>query len=272
MPWYDTAADTGFQIHGFHVYEPMPAQMVHRPAGFADLQLGTNSDDLWLLVLFYDAVQIHLGGSCHNQAGPCLVIWPPNTPHHFGNPDNRWHHSWCIARGELIAELCSTCALPLQRCIGVNNLSECERFFRDCGRELDEYLEIDQHIIRNLFENFMRGLQRSRVSDGDNNRMFTIKRYIDGHLQNTLKLKLLADEAGLSTSHLSSEFKKCFKLSPMEYVIKRRLEEAMYLLGDHNLQIKEIAHRVGYNDEFHFSRLFKKRFGLSPRAMRQRHQ
>ena len=56
----------------------------------------------------------------------------------------------------------------------------------------------------------------------------------------------------------------------MDFVINRRLEEATYLLGDHMLRIKEIARRVGYEDEFHFSRLFKKKYGVSPKFYRKK--
>ncbi len=58
--------------------------------------------------------------------------------------------------------------------------------------------------------------------------------------------------------------------SPINYLIGVRLRQARYLLLDRQLQISEIARRVGYDDLFHFSKLFKKHFGLSPRALRNR--
>jgi two-component system response regulator YesN len=47
------------------------------------------------------------------------------------------------------------------------------------------------------------------------------------------------------------------------------MREAAYLLHDRNLNVTEIARRVGYAEIFHFSKLFKKRFGRSPRETRR---
>ena len=75
----------------------------------------------------------------------------------------------------------------------------------------------------------------------------------------------------MSVPHLCSEFKKHFGVPVIDYVIRRRMREAAYLLHDRNLNITGIARRVGYTDIFHFSKLFKKHFGRSPREVRKRY-
>ena len=59
-------------------------------------------------------------------------------------------------------------------------------------------------------------------------------------------------------------------MSPIEFVIRQRLERAQYLLRNQNLAVGEVGRLVGYEDIFQFSKLFKKRFGESPRSMRTR--
>ena len=56
--------------------------------------------------------------------------------------------------------------------------------------------------------------------------------------------------------------------SPINYLIKIRLAKAEELLKDNSLPIKVIAKRVGYNDAYHFSKLFKKYYGVSPSSFR----
>ena len=56
----------------------------------------------------------------------------------------------------------------------------------------------------------------------------------------------------------------------MAYVIGQRLQQAAYLLRDRNLRITDVARQVGYEDLFYFSKLFKDRYGVSPREFRRR--
>jgi AraC-like DNA-binding protein len=90
-------------------------------------------------------------------------------------------------------------------------------------------------------------------------------------------LRLLADP-GLSVSRIASELNmsasaltralKAAGMSPMRYAWSLRLEQAARLLGDtakDNVRAKEVAYRCGFSDAAHFSRVFKARYGASPR-------
>ncbi|MEH2312804.1 MAG: helix-turn-helix transcriptional regulator [Nostoc sp.] len=57
--------------------------------------------------------------------------------------------------------------------------------------------------------------------------------------------------------------------SPLLYVQSLRLEQAKQLLRGTNLLIAEIAYQVGYESTSHFSYLFKRQFGMTPRKYRQ---
>ncbi|MEA2068622.1 MAG: AraC family transcriptional regulator, partial [Verrucomicrobiota bacterium] len=95
-----------------------------------------------------------------------------------------------------------------------------------------------------------------------------VKQYLDQHTRQSITLRQLAEKADLSVPHLCAGFRRCFGDSPINYLIGLRLQQARYLLLDRSFGIGEIARRVGYEDIYHFSKLFKKQFGCSPRAMR----
>lgn len=147
--------------------------------------------------------------------------------------------------------------------------------FTDClwnlYAELAGHRHPDPVILKNLFYNGLRGLMR----DTDENSSFFIpepvrqvKQYLDQHTQEKVTLHRLAAMAGISVPHLSAEFKRCYADSPINYLIRQRLQQARYLLLNRGLSISEIAMKVGYEDIFHFSKLFKKHFGKSPQAVR----
>jgi AraC-like DNA-binding protein len=79
----------------------------------------------------------------------------------------------------------------------------------------------------------------------------------------------MAGKAGMSAPHFYARFREVFGLPPMECLIRYRLQHAAWLLTDKNLQVAEVARRSGYEDPFHFSKVFKKRFGRSPCAWRE---
>ena len=70
--------------------------------------------------------------------------------------------------------------------------------------------------------------------------------------------------------HFCAEFKKYYKCAPIEYIIKLRMNEALHHLHNINYSITEIAEKVGYEDIYHFSKLFKKQYRVSPMGMRRR--
>jgi YesN/AraC family two-component response regulator len=69
----------------------------------------------------------------------------------------------------------------------------------------------------------------------------------------------------LSPVYISKIFKEETGESPINYLIKIRLEKAKeILLNENSGSIKSIANHVGYDDVYHFSKLFKKYYGISP--------
>jgi transcriptional regulator GlxA family with amidase domain len=90
------------------------------------------------------------------------------------------------------------------------------------------------------------------------------------NLGEPLRMTALARLAGLSTAHFGVLFKEQTGSSPRDYLHLLRIHKACQLLRASNLQIKEIAARLGYQDQFHFSRQFKAFEGVSPSDYRAR--
>lgn len=88
------------------------------------------------------------------------------------------------------------------------------------------------------------------------------------HLSESFDAKDLAGASGLSLSHLHALFKKRLGVPPMEYVKAQRLAHAKVRLGSSDEKISVIAEGAGFPSAFHFSRVFKERFGLSPSEFR----
>jgi AraC-like DNA-binding protein len=95
-------------------------------------------------------------------------------------------------------------------------------------------------------------------------------RYMLQHLNQPMKVPVLSAMVGLSQSSFFALFKSATGLTPLDFFIRARMQRAGELLEETSLQIKEVAARLGYDDQFYFSRLFKSVHGVSPREYRFR--
>lgn len=88
--------------------------------------------------------------------------------------------------------------------------------------------------------------------------------FIQTNLSEDIRIADLAADLGLSRSYFCRIFKEQMGQSPQEYLVGHRLDAAAALLAEQGLSQKETALRVGYSDVCTFSRMFKRKFGVSP--------
>ena len=100
------------------------------------------------------------------------------------------------------------------------------------------------------------------------NKSYAVNRiinYLNENYEHKISLEQIAHNMYLSPVYISKIFKEETGESPINYLIKIRLEKAKdILLNEDGGSIKNIANRVGYDDVYHFSKLFKKYYGISP--------
>ena len=95
--------------------------------------------------------------------------------------------------------------------------------------------------------------------------------YVDSHLADNLMLSTLADTLNISSSYLSTLFKKETGQTLTAYINTQRIRQAKHLLETTKLQIQTIAQHCGIMDVQYFSKLFKSITGTTPKQYRQSH-
>ena len=92
--------------------------------------------------------------------------------------------------------------------------------------------------------------------------------FIKENLYRKLNVTEVAGHCCVSACHLTHVFKDVMGFPPIQYIQQQRMEQAKRLLGDESLCVFEVAHQMGYNDPYYFSRQFKKIIGFSPQIYR----
>jgi len=96
-------------------------------------------------------------------------------------------------------------------------------------------------------------------------------KYIDEHLAE-INLTILADEIGMNQNYLSQYFKKHFGITFLEYVTRKKIEQAKELLLNTRTTCKAIGETLGFNDPNVFIRTFKKIEAMTPNEYRRSHR
>ncbi|MHC4873449.1 MAG: AraC family transcriptional regulator [Planctomycetota bacterium] len=94
--------------------------------------------------------------------------------------------------------------------------------------------------------------------------------YIDNHLGEKISVNQLAEIAVYEKTYFSTLFKKIYSVSPFTYIQDRKIEKVRSILRSKDTKLSVIAAELGFNDEFHLSKTFKKITGESPSRFRKR--
>ncbi|WP_411506730.1 helix-turn-helix domain-containing protein [Brucella anthropi] len=97
-----------------------------------------------------------------------------------------------------------------------------------------------------------------------------IEAYLKENFQGQISVPDMAALLGISSGHFTTCFKASFGLTPHQYVIKLRLDEAEACLRDTQIPIGEIAARLGFSSQSHLTTAFRKYRGLTPKEIRRR--
>ena len=253
-----------FYLAGVGAYEWMPECIVNRPKGTWD----------WLFMYFHTPITIMVEGKIQQFPADTLIIWDEEASHYYGNPEKEWCHSWIHCQGHIVHEFLEGSGLKAGVYPGIDISGILETYFSLIYKERTRRQGIDWVIIENHFQCFLRETGRKYspkelfMSPG----IQKVKQHLETDFRNRISLDELCKIAAISKPHLICEFRKSLDTSPIDYLIKVRMDHARHLLLNRNLSVSEVALEVGYTDHFHFSKIFKKHVGEPPTEFRKHYK
>ncbi|WP_416148813.1 AraC family transcriptional regulator [Salipaludibacillus sp. HK11] len=149
--------------------------------------------------------------------------------------------------------------------------------FFDIVKEMDHVWQSEDSIkkfhVKTLFLQFIscffKVVQDQKQIQKNKDPVTKAIRYIHDNYAEVISLESLAKSINYSPSHLSLLFKDQTGSSPIDYLIRERLNKAANFLVETDAKVHEIAVKVGYKDAHYFSRLFKKNKGVTPAQYRK---
>ena len=93
--------------------------------------------------------------------------------------------------------------------------------------------------------------------------------YVNAHLASRITLADLASAAGRTRMHFAAQFRVATGSRPHDFVLRRRIERAQQFLRDPSLALADIALSVGFQNQAHFTTVFKRFSGATPHRWRR---
>ncbi len=154
---------------------------------------------------------------------------------------------------------------------------EFEQYFclliRETQNKPDYYDEISASLVKIIVNLILRLLARSdRDYFKTNDSYLSARKYIDEHFDQLGCIEDVCKTMFISRYYLSHLFKEYSGISPIRYIISKRIEKAKTLLAGSSLSVQEIALRSGYGEVGSFIKIFKKFVNLTPGEYRKKYR
>lgn len=210
-----------------------------------------------------------------------LLLFQPKTPHYYGRaPDSPcWHHRWVYFRPRAYW---SDWLQWQDQNQGVGRLrlpdalrAEFDRLFASIEQTHNSGRRFAEELAMNLLERLLlRAVEEDPRSHQQirDPRVIEACQYVTNHLASEVKIEEVARHVCLSPSRLAHLFREQMGINLLRWREDQRVIRAKLLLQTTQEPIASVGREVGYDDQLYFSRVFRKRVGVSPSDFRRRSQ
>lgn len=119
-------------------------------------------------------------------------------------------------------------------------------------------------IFQRLMLDYAEQVKKLSDSVFDNALANRVNKYVKSHIYEKLSTSIIADNLGVTSSYLSSSFKKITSVTISDFINKQKVKEAMYLLDLNSYTTLEISELLCYSSQSYFGSIFKRTTGMTP--------
>lgn len=194
------------------------------------------------------------------RAGQMFVIRPFEVTYYEADRREPWEYIW----------IGFTCGISLPECLLqelVVNASRCGGIFSSMLEAENQTDGRELFLCGKVFQ-LLAALEEKPA--GGEDYVEQARTYLEANYMRDVSIGELAGKLNLNRSYFSALFRKKTGKSPQQYLTDYRMERACQLMTEHGYSPGKAALSTGYPDIFSFSRMFKKRIGVSPREYSRR--
>lgn len=253
-------SDKPLELHGCDLQSHKLDFLVHRPNGRLD----------WHIIFVIEGeVTLKYEGKEYVLKKRDFVVYPPNAPQEYlYRSDKAPAVFWIHFSGTEARSIMEKCGLT-GGIYHSRDSAEIRALFPPMVREYHIRSPFWELRGAGLTAQLICELARSvslagRIDDS----VAELAEHIQKNYASDIDMSAFAAQAGFSRNHFDYLFRTQIGMPPHQYLLDVRIQKASWLLRHTTLPIAKVAEQVGFSDPFYFSRLYKKKYGLSPKITR----
>ncbi|NMM54435.1 AraC family transcriptional regulator [Paenibacillus aquistagni] len=216
------------------------------------------------------------------QEGDSFFIFPGELAFYASDDEDPWAYRWIALRGSQAEKLLADSGIgPHRPIVRPASYQRLNTLFERIQSSLEQGgfsgdLEAEGYVRIALAE-YSKAHEHERMSNPEvrteiERQIEQAVRYITLRYYSSISIEQLAQQYGYHRTYFSKMFHEITGESPIQLLIRLRMERARTLLLTTQLSIEQISSSVGYADALYFSKMFKRTFGHSPTAYRKEYQ
>ncbi len=209
------------------------------------------------------------GGVTHSLGKGCMfLIRPGELTFYQADEKTPWEYVWIGFDGSLCPALLEEAGFPEEICW--REAPQAARIFEELRAIPDRMPSTELSLCSRLFE--LLSVLSAQDPPAHTSRDYVTRTadYIRANYALPISIESIASMLGIDRRYLSRIFLRETGVTPKEFLVRVRLSRAAELLEGASCTVTETARSVGYEDVYNFSKIFKKKFGISPAFYRQR--
>ncbi len=196
-----------------------------------------------------------------------IAVYYPGMLQNYRALDKEWEYRFCTFDGPIVKEIFETSGvLPGVYHCGVSP----DSIFKQLEEIIQNYSFVIEKRCSSLAYELITHCHEKNMVNQKNELIDSVLIYIgESWYDKNLSVNDMALKFKIHRTTLSRKFQAVMKMTPNEYILKLRMQNAEIMLKQSYQTISQIAQLCGFDDPNYFSRIFSQKIGLSPKAFRQ---
>ena len=160
--------------------------------------------------------------------------------------------------------------LSNEKIMAINEYSD--TVLEEINKKAENYETVCQNLLEVIMICMLRNNNLSIVQSSNallNRECTQIKHYLDANYAENITLDMLASLSHMNKYYLVHAFTKCIGISPITYLLQKRIQEGKSLLESTSYSISQISTTLGFSSQSYFSQAFRKATGMTPMQYRK---
>ena len=247
-----------------------PPQKNDHPALFRPVCEGRVLQEFQIIYTTEGKGVFNSGGVTYQAKPGSLMLVLPGLKHSYRPlAETGWREYWAGFKGAYFMDLLKEGLISPEQVffeVGLSNslLSHFNQIFDEVRNQLPLFQMKACASIFSLLADVLTKERRKEQPNIHQQMVQKAKYLMESNIFGAINLSKISEELGISTSRLNEIFKIYTSMTPYQYYIHIKIHKAESLLERENISVKEAAYKMGFDDQYYFSRLFKNKTGVSP--------